>query len=109
MMVESINTITAQVVDMISADQVLPTKVLRLINSAFFGFTAVKGLVLTSSVFDIMVGEMLGLWMHSLGVSMTSGIIARWQGVKYPEEVQVAGLLHDIEKVVLKVEECGVL
>ena len=38
MMVESTNTSIAQVGDMISADQVLPTKVLRLINSAFFGF-----------------------------------------------------------------------
>ncbi len=120
MMVESANTSTAQVGDMISADQVLSAKVLRLINSAFFGFpgkigtvthalvllgfTAVKGLVLTASVFDIMASEMLGLWMHSLGVSMTSGIIARRLGVKDPEEVQVAGLLHDIGKVVLKVE-----
>ncbi|MDA1001306.1 MAG: HDOD domain-containing protein [bacterium] len=120
-LVEKPNTSTAQVGEMISADQVLSAKVLRLINSAFFGFpgkigtvthalvllgfNAVKGLVLTASVFDIMAGEMLALWMHSLGVSVTAGLIARRIGLPDPEEVQVAGLLHDIGKVVLKVEE----
>lgn len=119
-MVESANISTAQVGGMIQADQVLSAKVLRLVNSAFFGFpgkigtvthalvllgfNAVKGLVLTASVFDIMAGEMLGLWMHSLGVSVASGVIARRLGLKDPEEVQVAGLIHDIGKVVLKVE-----
>ncbi|MEE9275848.1 MAG: HDOD domain-containing protein [bacterium] len=120
-MVDSSTTSTAQVGEMIQADQVLSAKVLRLTNSAFFGFpgkigtvthalvllgfNAVKGLVLTASVFDVMAGEMLALWMHSLGVSMTAGIIARRIGLKDPEEVQVAGLIHDIGKVVLKVEE----
>ncbi len=119
-MVESPTISTAQVGEMIQADQVLSAKVLRLVNSAFFGFpgkigtvthalvllgfNAVKGLVLTASVFDIMAGEMLGLWMHSLGVSVTSGVIGRRIGLKDPEEIQVAGLLHDIGKVVLKVE-----
>jgi len=119
-MVESSTISTAQVGGMIQADQVLSAKVLRLVNSAFFGFpgkigtvthalvllgfNAVKGLVLTASVFDIMAGEMLGLWKHSLGVSVASGLIARRLGLKDPEEVQVAGLVHDIGKVVLKVE-----
>lgn len=120
-LVENPDTSTAQVGDMISADQVLSAKVLRLINSAFFGFpgkigtvthalvllgfNSVKGLVLTASVFDIMAGEMLALWTHSLGVSVTAGLIARRIGLADPEEVQVAGLIHDIGKVVLKVEE----
>ena len=119
-MVESPNVSTAQVGEMIQADQVLSAKVLRLINSAFFGFpgkiatvthalvllgfNAVKGLVLTASVFDIMATEMLQLWQHSLGVSVASGIIARRIGLKDAEEIIVAGLLHDIGKVVLNVE-----
>ena len=37
-MVESPTISTAQVGEMIQADQVLSAKVLRLINSAFFGF-----------------------------------------------------------------------
>lgn len=119
-MVESPNVSTAQVGEMIQADQVLSAKVLRLINSAFFGFpgkiatvthalvllgfNAVKGLVLTASVFDIMANEMLQLWQHSLGVSVASGVIARRIGLKDAEEIIVAGLLHDIGKVVLNVE-----
>lgn len=119
-MVESPTVSTAQVSEMIQADQVLAAKVLRLINSAFFGFpgkiatvthalvllgfNAVKGLVLTASVFDIMANDMLQLWKHSLGVSVASGVIARRIGLKDAEEVIVAGLLHDIGKVVLNVE-----
>ncbi|MEE9240355.1 MAG: HDOD domain-containing protein, partial [bacterium] len=48
--------------------------------------------------------EMLQLWQHSLGVSLASGVIARRIGLKDAEEVIVAGLLHDIGKVVLNVE-----
>jgi putative nucleotidyltransferase with HDIG domain len=119
-MVESPTISTAQVGEMIQADQVLSAKVLRLINSAFFGFpgkistvthalvllgfNAVKGLVLTASVFDIMATEMMNLWKHSLGVSLAAGIISRRLNLKDTEEVIVAGLLHDIGKVALKVE-----
>ena len=119
-MVESPTISTAQVGEMIGADQVLSAKVLRLINSAFFGFpgkistvthalvllgfNAVKGLVLTASVFDIMATEMLHLWKHSLGVSLSAGIISRRLELKDTEEIIVAGLLHDIGKVALKVE-----
>ena len=119
-MVESPTISTAQVGEMIGADQVLSAKVLRLINSAFFGFpgkistvthalvllgfNAVKGLVLTASVFDIMATEMLHLWKHSLGVSLAAGIISRRLELKDTEEIIVAGLLHDIGKVALKVE-----
>lgn len=119
-MVESPTISTAQVGEMIQADQVLSAKVLKLINSAFFGFpgkistvthalvllgfNAVKGLVLTASVFDIMATEMLNLWKHSLGVSLAAGIISRRIKLKDAEEIIVAGLLHDIGKVALKVE-----
>ena len=119
-MVESPTISTAQVGEMIQADQVLSAKVLRLINSAFFGFpgkistvthalvllgfNAVKGLVLTASVFDIMATEMLNLWKHSPGVSLASGIISRRINLADAEEIIVAGLLHDIGKVALKVE-----
>lgn len=119
-MVESPTISTAQVGEMIQADQVLSAKVLRLINSAFFGFpgkistvthalvllgfNAVKGLVLTTSVFDIMATEMMNLWKHSLGVSLAAGIISKRLNLKDTEEVIAAGLLHDIDKVALKVE-----
>lgn len=118
-MVESSNTSADDVGRVISNDQVLTAKVLRLINSAFYGFpgrissvthglvllgfNVVKGLVLSASVFDMMEEKMVGLWEHSMGTAITSGIIARKLNQKDPEEVSVAGLLHDIGKVVVNV------
>ncbi|MBE9547253.1 MAG: HDOD domain-containing protein [Proteobacteria bacterium] len=106
---------------MISVDQVLSAKVLRLVNSAFYGFPGrissvtyaivllgfdvVKGMVLGASVFEIMMAQgMIDLWRHSLGCAMTAGIIARKIKQPEPEVVTCAGLLHDLGKVVLKVE-----
>lgn len=118
-MVESQKSSAEDIGRVISSDQVLTAKILKLINSAFYGFpgrissvthglvllgfNVVKGLVLSASVFDMMEGGMIGLWQHSLGTAITSGIIARKLKIKDPEEVSVAGLLHDIGKVVIKV------
>jgi putative nucleotidyltransferase with HDIG domain len=43
---------------------------------------------------------MIGLWEHSLGCAMACQHIARRAGFKDPEEYSVAGLLHDLGKVV---------
>ncbi len=104
----------------VSNDPVLSTKVLRMINSPVYGFpgrissiskavvllglNAVKGLLLGVSVFDLMKEAMVGLWEHSLGCAVAARLIAQKKGVKDPEEVSVAGLLHDIGKVILILE-----
>ncbi|MDY6851463.1 MAG: HDOD domain-containing protein [Thermodesulfobacteriota bacterium] len=119
-MVESPHTSSSDVARLISQDQVLSAKVLRMANSAFFGmsrkissitqalvilgFDVVKGLVLTSSVFEMMKQSMAGLWEHSVGCAAASGVIARRLGRPDAEEVLVAGLLHDLGKVVLSLE-----
>jgi len=106
---------------LIEKDQVLSAKVLRLANSPFYGFPAriasvghavvvlglnvVKGLTLCATAFDIMKDAgMDQLWRHSLGVAITAQVIGTRLAVKNPEEVFVAGLLHDIGKVVLYVK-----
>ncbi|MDR1166622.1 MAG: HDOD domain-containing protein [Deltaproteobacteria bacterium] len=115
--VENPETSVADVGRLISQDQVLSAKVLRMANSAFFGmsrkissipqaliilgFEVVKGLVLTSSVFDMIQKSMAGLWEHSIGCAAASGVIATYLGRDDAEEVLVAGLLHDLGKVVL--------
>ncbi len=116
-MVENPETSAAEVGKLITQDQVLSAKVLRMANSAFFGmsrkissiaqalmilgFDVVKGLVLTSSVFDMIQKSMAGLWEHSIGCAAASGAVATALGRDDAEEILVAGLLHDLGKVVL--------
>ena len=116
-MVENPETSAAEVGRLITQDQVLSAKVLRMANSAFFGmsrkissianalmilgFDVVKGLVLTSSVFDMIQKSMAGLWEHSIGCAAASGAVATALGRDDAEEILVAGLLHDLGKVVL--------
>ena len=103
---------------LISRDQVLTAKILKLANSAFFGFSrkvgsltqalvllgfdVVKGLILTSSVFDLMKSKAGGLWEHSLGVATVASLIAQEINLEDLEEVSLAALLHDLGKVVLR-------
>jgi len=116
-MVENPETSAAEIGRLISQDQVLSAKVLRMANSAFFGmsrkissiaqalmilgFDVVKGLVLTSSVFDMIQKSMSGLWEHSIGCAAAAGAVAEALGRDDAEEILVAGLLHDLGKVVL--------
>jgi putative nucleotidyltransferase with HDIG domain len=100
----------------ISTDQVLSAKVLKMVNSPIYGFpgrissiqhalvllgiNVVRGIIISTSVFDMMVQAMKGLWEHSLGCATACNIIARRAGFEDPEEYAVAGLLHDLGKVV---------
>lgn len=112
---------TEEIGSLIEKDQVLSAKVLRLANSPFYGFPSriasvahaviilglnvVKGLTLCASAFGIMKeAGMDQLWRHSLGVAITAHILGVRLQVKNPEELFVAGLLHDIGKVVLYVK-----
>nr|WP_040371198.1 HDOD domain-containing protein [Alkalidesulfovibrio alkalitolerans] len=105
---------------LISTDQVLSAKVLKMVNSPIYGFpgrigtvqhalvllgiNVIRGIIISTSVFDMMVKSMEGLWEHSVGCSLACSCIARKAGFKDPEEYSVAGLLHDLGKVVLSVQ-----
>ena len=112
---------TEEIGAIIEKDQVLSAKVLRLANSPFYGFPSrigsvahavivlgfnvVKGLTLCASALSIMKDAgMDQLWRHSLGVAITAHLLAARLEIKNPEELFVAGLLHDIGKVVLYVK-----
>ncbi len=114
------NTTAIHLARVIEKDQVLTSKVLKLVNSAFYGFprristvsnaivllgfNVIRTLIITTSIFEMMQSEDLGLWEHSLGVAAASGILAKRLGLKNPEEVTTAGLLHDLGKVVIRAE-----
>ncbi len=114
------NTTVLHLARVIEKDQVLTSKVLRLVNSAFYGFprristvsnaivllgfNVIRTLIITTSIFEMMQSEDLGLWEHSLGVAAASGILAKRLELKNPEEVTTAGLLHDLGKVVIRAE-----
>jgi len=105
---------------LISQDPALTTKILKMVNSAAYGFpgrissvshavmllglNVVKGLLLGVSVFEIMEKMMSGLWTHSVGCAIAAREIAGKLNIKDPEEISVAALLHDIGKVIMILE-----
>jgi HD-like signal output (HDOD) protein len=122
-LVENPRTSAAQLGELISTDQVLAARILKLANSAYYGFprkistlnlaivvlgfNALRDLVLSISLIDrflVKEEELIDLkqfWRHVLVVGRCSKLLARI--VKYPVlgEVFVAGLLHDIGYLVL--------
>jgi putative nucleotidyltransferase with HDIG domain len=108
-----------EIARVVSMDQVLSAKVLRLVNSAFYGFSrrvstvsnaiillgvnVVKSLAISSSIFEIMEQNVVGLWEHSMGVAVAANIISRELKLPEPEETSTAALLHDIGKVIIKI------
>lgn len=118
-MIEDERTSLNQIAELIEKDQVITTKVLRLANSAFYGFprkvstvnqammllgmNVLKILVMTSSIFDIIHKQDVGLWEHSIGVAACCKIIAERLELKDAQEIATAGLLHDLGRVIEKV------
>jgi putative nucleotidyltransferase with HDIG domain len=108
----------------LSVDQSQTARLLKLVNSAFYGFprkissiteaiailgfNAVKNLCLSISIFDIFADtngttgfDREKFWQHSIGTAVGSKVLAKYIGYPEKEELFVAGLLHDIGKVVL--------
>jgi HD-like signal output (HDOD) protein len=121
--VESEKSAAADLAETISKDQSLTAKVLKLVNSPFYGFSnkittvsqgvvllgfsPIRSLALGISVFKA-VGEGQGdgefdrkrFWEHSLGVGAYARLIGPMVGYPLSEDAFVAGLLHDIGKVI---------
>jgi len=119
-LVDRPDTTTEEVAKLISMDQVLSAKVLKMVNSPVYGFpgrissiqhalvllgfNVLRSIIVSTSVFEVMNENMVGLWEHSLGCATACGVIARMLGFKDTEEYSVAGLLHDLGKVVATVQ-----
>lgn len=119
-MAESPETTTEQMGRVISKDHILAAKLLKLVNSAFYGFpqrissldsaiillgfNVIKSLIISASIFEFMEEQDVELWEHSLGCAVACSVLAKRLGIKDPEEISTAGLIHDIGKVAIKME-----
>lgn len=106
----------------IGKDQALTAKLLRLVNSPFYGFPqtittisravgiigfeALRNLVFSASVMHLFKSggsstfRPVEFWKHSLGTALAAKALARRLGEKQVEEYFVGGLMHDIGKLV---------
>jgi HD-like signal output (HDOD) protein len=106
--------------DIIKRDPALSAKVLKVVNSAFYGLpgqiagidraivllglSAVKNLAIAASIARLFKGGKISehfdakeLWRHSVAVGLTSRLIGRMNGeVASTDELFVGGLIHDL-------------
>ena len=104
----------------ISQDQGLTAKVLKVANSALYalprevknlqqasmvlGFTTLKSIVISASCRSIYKRFGMferSLWAHSVAAAMATHVIAKQLELNHREEAFVAGLMHDVGKVVM--------
>lgn len=108
----------------IEADQAISMKVLKLINSSFYGLsrkvdsvqqaivllgsTTLKNVVISASVFKALGGESKesqfnreAFWQHSIGCGLIARCLGNHVNCGRDEEGFIAGIIHDIGKVVL--------
>jgi len=118
-------TTAKDMAQLIASDPTVTARILKVVNSAFYGFPSristishaivilgfntVKSIVLSSSVFDTFGGngsqdggfKREDFWRHSLACGAAAKVIGRHAGEAALEEFFIAGLLHDVGKVVL--------
>ncbi|MBI4229654.1 MAG: HDOD domain-containing protein [Planctomycetes bacterium] len=108
--------------DVLAEDPVLTARILRLVNSAYYGFPQkithvsraivilgfqkIHNVVLTASVFSRFAQPagfpLCALWEHSIAVAIASESLAESLQIRErAEEAFVSGLLHDLGKVVV--------
>ncbi|MCC7491976.1 MAG: HDOD domain-containing protein [Fimbriimonadaceae bacterium] len=112
-----------QLSDVVSNDPRMSGQLLRIVNSAYFGFArriatipeamvilgtqAIRNLCLGAAVSSFFGGksrllDRMRLWRHSLAVATAARKIAERAGVAGAEEAFTAGLLHDFGRLALE-------
>ncbi len=113
----------ATIGDAIQKDPDLTARLLRLANSPFFGFAnrlstvaeavsllgiqQIQDMIVASSVLEQFKGVPDNLvnkdsfWRHSLAVGITARLLAMERRLPKPDKFFVAGLLHDVGRLVL--------
>ncbi len=124
-LVDNPKTSASSLARLIYTDQALTARILKLANSAYYGFpreistvnmaivvlgfNTVKEMGLSLSVFEFFkdgtgdsVFDISRFWEHSLGCGSASRMLARRLNYHLTGEAFVAGLLHDIGKIILR-------
>jgi putative nucleotidyltransferase with HDIG domain len=116
----------AELEKLIERDPAIASRVVAVSNAVFYGFSRkinsisqailvlgfdmVKGLAVSTAVFNIrqpgFALQLAVLWGHSFECAMASVILARKTGLITKESAFLAGLLHDIGKPIM-VQTCG--
>jgi len=110
---------TADLSEVLEQDPALSSRVLRYVNSAAYGVRAkitnlrqavthlglkrIRNLAVTASVSELFqTDQQIGsyrrstLWRHQVSVAMCARMIGKRLGLRTPEDIFLAGLLHDI-------------
>ena len=118
------NTPITDISDIIEKDQAMSLRVLKLVNSAFYGihkevndignaivllgFNTVRNAIVSLGVINSFLGikalegfDIRDFWKHSLAVAVVSKGLAEKTKIASPDSCFVGGLLHDIGKVIL--------
>ena len=121
------NTSASQVARALATDQALTARVLKMANSAYYGaprrvstvtdaivllgMRSIRDMAMAVSCHDLLDREVGGysirrgdLWRHSLCCGYGAQQLARRARYQIAEEAFVAGLLHDIGKVVISLK-----
>jgi len=121
------NTSAAQLQQVIADDQAMAARILKIANSAMYscsrkiktlteaivmlGFNSIRSLVVTSAARNLYQtsGTRSGLkerllWEHSIGCAFACRKIAQQRHPALAEEAFLAGLMHDIGKLVLNLQ-----
>ncbi|MGD9547237.1 MAG: HDOD domain-containing protein [Candidatus Krumholzibacteriia bacterium] len=119
---ESDRSSAEDVKEVLSSDQAMAGKVLKLVNSSFYGlsgevstisravvilgFAAIRNLATGLGVAGAMAmagkgGPQQEFWEHAIAVASGCEVLARQTGYPDPEEAFIAGLLHDIGHLIL--------
>jgi putative nucleotidyltransferase with HDIG domain len=112
------------VAHVIEIDQAMSSGVLRLVNSAFYGlrsrtnsvshavmvmgFNAIKNAIVSVAIFDTLSIKdrypnfnITDFWRHSVSVAVLSKQLAEKSRLVSPDDAFMAGLLHDIGKIIM--------
>lgn len=114
----------SQLAEKIGLDQALTARVLRVANSAFYGypsriasineavvvlgFSNVRALAVAGGIIEQFSSagqegfDRLAFWRHSIGTAVCARVLAERTG-KNPDTAFTAGLLHDIGKLVMDI------